>query len=90
MECGRGRREFAVVQDPTGLFSPGEKENRSPGFWNVVRRRLVDACRAIRKQAAAVPSPWGEGQGEGGRENKSKIPLGFTEDLSSAVGAAYL
>lgn len=29
MECGRGIRGFAVVQNPTGLFSPGEKEKRS-------------------------------------------------------------
>jgi hypothetical protein len=30
-------------------FSPEEKENRSPVFWNVVSRRLVDARRAIGK-----------------------------------------
>ena len=49
-------------------FSPGEKENRSPVSWNVVSWRLANARRAIGKRAAAIPSPWGEGQGEGGRE----------------------
>ena len=48
-------------------FSPGEKENRSPVFWNVVSRRLSDARGATGKRATAVPSPWGEGKGEGGR-----------------------
>jgi hypothetical protein len=62
-------------------FFPKEKEKRSPVFWNVVSRRLADARRAIEKRAAAVPSPWGEGQGEGGR----KIIFG-----SSPSGAIYL
>jgi hypothetical protein len=58
---------------------PKEKENRSPRFGNVVRRRLADVRRAIRERATAVPSPWGEGQGEGGRKNKSRnlARLGF-------------
>jgi hypothetical protein len=55
-------------------FSPREKENCSPVSGNVVRWRLADACRAIRKLATAVPSPWGEGQGEGGRETKFTAP----------------
>jgi hypothetical protein len=51
-------------------FSPQEKENRSPVSCNVVSRRLQEHHQAIRRLAMAVPSPWGEGQGEGGRENK--------------------
>src|ERR1035438_3878882 len=34
-EYGRGTREFAVVQKPTGLFSPVEKEKRSLRFEKI-------------------------------------------------------
>jgi hypothetical protein len=71
-------------------FSPERRRNVCRFFWNVVSRLLADARRAIGKRAAAVPSPWGEGQGEGGRKTifrqqpqrggifvESKIKQGF-------------
>jgi len=51
-------------------FSQGEKENRSPRLWNVVRRKWQERRRANGKRTTAIPSPWGEGRGEGGRKNK--------------------
>src|SRR2546426_3454031 len=58
------RRDRAEAKGEGGQ----EKENRSPRFRNVVRRRLQERRRATRRWTTAVPSPWGEGQGEGGRE----------------------
>src|SRR2546429_1093537 len=51
-------------------FSPGEKENRSPASGNIVRRRWQERRRANGRRTMTTPSPWGEGLGEGVRENK--------------------
>jgi len=67
---GRGLREFSVVQKPTGLFSPGEKEWR----WHVSgfadARPANPVARIFRKAADDSLSPWGEGRDEGERSNQ--------------------
>ena len=60
---------------------------------------MANARRAIGKLATAVPSPWGEGQGEGGRKTKycvrgkqagSKLVLAFgVEELVGAVVISF-
>jgi hypothetical protein len=48
-------------------FSPKEKENRSPVFWNVVRWRLQERRRTNGKRPMASPLRGERVKGEGGR-----------------------
>ena len=55
-----------IVRPHPGLL-PQEKENPPPVAGNVVRRNWPDHLPKKLKAPPAVPSPGGEGQGEGGR-----------------------
>ena len=66
----RGRFQYGFTLALIPAFSPGEKEDHSPVFWNVVWRSWQKARQAIRRWTQAIPSPWGEGKGEGGRHTQ--------------------
>ena len=56
-------------------FPNGSSLPRGEGEWfagslKCRAAEIAGASSAIRRWTTAVPSPWGEGQGEGGRENK--------------------
>ena len=66
----RQRIENGVTLALIPAFSPGEKENRSPAFGMSCGGDARSAVEQTGKPVMAVPTPWGEGQGEGDRENK--------------------
>jgi hypothetical protein len=66
-QAGGFQNVFTLALIPA--FSPGEKENRSPGSGNIGRRRWREAHREIKDGQGRFPLLWGEGQGEGGRKN---------------------
>jgi hypothetical protein len=61
------------VRPHPGLLPRGEGETFAS--FLECRESAIGGCAPCnRKRTAAVPSPWGEGQGEGGLKNKLKNP----------------
>ena len=63
-------------------FSPGEKENRSPRFWNFVRRDWPDNFSPARNRATFCPLL--------GERKQVREVVNTNKEFVSAVGATYL
>jgi hypothetical protein len=70
------RRKLSLVNRPHPGPLPQEKGNLPPVSWKVVRQNWPNHLPNKLKAPMAVPSPRGEGQGEGGRDTNEILVQG--------------